>query len=49
MAVVAFGIGRWLGVSLDGTVRPFAYTLGFWALMTSLVAWTLVRRHGQPR
>jgi DHA1 family bicyclomycin/chloramphenicol resistance-like MFS transporter len=49
MAVVAFGIGRWLGVSLDGTVRPFAYTLGFWALMTSLVAWTLVRRHGQAR
>ena len=49
MAVVAFGIGRWLGVSLDGTVRPFANTLGFWALMTTIVAWTLVRRHGQPR
>lgn len=49
MAVVAFGIGRWLGVALDDTVQPFAYTLGFWALMVSLVAWTLVRRHGQPR
>jgi DHA1 family bicyclomycin/chloramphenicol resistance-like MFS transporter len=48
MALAAFGIGRWLGVALDGTVQPFAYGLGFWALMTCLVAWTLVRRHGQP-
>jgi DHA1 family bicyclomycin/chloramphenicol resistance-like MFS transporter len=47
MALVAFGIGRWLGVALDGTVQPFAYGLGFWALMTCLVAWTLVRRHGR--
>jgi DHA1 family bicyclomycin/chloramphenicol resistance-like MFS transporter len=49
MALVAFGIGRWLGVALDGSVRPFAYGLGFWAGLTCLVAWTLVRRHGQPR
>lgn len=49
MALVAFGIGRWLGVALDGTTRPFAYGLGFWAVLTCLVAWTLVRRHGQPR
>lgn len=49
MALVAFGIGRWLGVSLDGTTRPFAFGLGFWAAMTCGVAWTLVRRHGQPR
>jgi DHA1 family bicyclomycin/chloramphenicol resistance-like MFS transporter len=48
-ALVAFAIGKWLGVSLDGTVQPFAYALGFWAFMTCLVAWTLVRRHGQPR
>lgn len=47
MALAAFGIGRWLGVALDGTVQPFAYGLGFWALMTCLVAWTLVRRHGR--
>lgn len=48
MALVAFAIGKWLGVSLDGTVQPFAYALGFWSFMTCLVAWTLVRRHGQP-
>jgi len=47
MALAAFGIGRWLGVSLDGTVRPFAYGVGFWSLMTCVVAWTLVRRHGR--
>jgi DHA1 family bicyclomycin/chloramphenicol resistance-like MFS transporter len=46
MALVAFGIGRWLGVALDGTVLPFAYTLCFWAVLTSTVAWTLVRRSG---
>ncbi len=49
MSVVAFGIGQWLGVALDGTVQPFAYGLGFWAAMTCLVAWTLVRRHGTLR
>ena len=49
MALVAFGIGRWLALALDGTVAPFAYTFGFWALATCVVAWTLVRRHGQPR
>jgi DHA1 family bicyclomycin/chloramphenicol resistance-like MFS transporter len=49
LAAVAFGIGRWLGVALDGTVAPFAYTLGFWAAATSAVAWTLVRRHGVAR
>ena len=49
MAVVAFGIGKWLGVALDGTVPPYAYGLGFWAAMTCAVAWTLVRRHGMLR
>jgi DHA1 family bicyclomycin/chloramphenicol resistance-like MFS transporter len=44
LASVAFGIGVWLGVALDGTVRPLAYGLGFWALLTSGLAWTLVRR-----
>ena len=46
MAVVAFGIGRWLGGALDGSVMPFALGLGFWSAMTCAVAWTLVRRHG---
>lgn len=44
LALVAFGIGLWLGVALDGTVRPLAYGLGFWALLTCAVAWTLVQR-----
>lgn len=47
MALVAYGIGRWLGVSLDGTVRPLAYGLAFWAVLTAAVAWTLVQRHGR--
>jgi len=49
LALVAFGIGRWLGVALDGTVRPFAGGLAFWAAATCLVAWTLVRRHGHAK
>ena len=45
-AATAFGIGLWLGRSLDGTVRPFALAMGAAAGATVLVAWTLVRRHG---
>jgi DHA1 family bicyclomycin/chloramphenicol resistance-like MFS transporter len=45
LALVAFGIGRWLGVALDGTVRPLAYGMAFWALLTCITAWTLVQRH----
>jgi MFS transporter, DHA1 family, multidrug resistance protein len=44
LALVAFGVGRWLGVALDGSVRPLAYGMGFWALLTCTVAWTLVQR-----
>ena len=44
LALVAFGIGLWLGVALDGTVRPLAYGLGFWAALTCVFAWTLVPR-----
>jgi len=46
MASVAFAIGLWLGVALDGTVRPFALTMAGAALATVAVAWTSVRRHG---
>jgi len=45
LALVAFAIGRWLGVALDGTVRPLAYGMAFWALLTCGLAWTLVQRH----
>jgi MFS transporter, DHA1 family, multidrug resistance protein len=44
LALVAFGIGRWLGVSMDGSLRPMAYTLGFWAVLTGAVALFLVQR-----
>lgn len=47
LALVAFGVGRWLGVALDGTVRPLAYGLAFWAVLTSAVAWLLVQRHAR--
>lgn len=46
-AAGAFGIGLWLGRSLDGSVRPFALGMGTAAGATVLVAWTLVRRHGE--
>jgi DHA1 family bicyclomycin/chloramphenicol resistance-like MFS transporter len=44
LALVAFAIGRWLGVALDGTARPLLWGLCFWSVATSLVAWTLVQR-----
>ena len=46
LALTAFAIGRWLGMSMDGSVRPMAYGVAFWALATCTVGWTLVRRHG---
>ena len=44
LALVAFGIGLWLGQALDGSTRPLMMGLAFWSAATSLVAWTLVRR-----
>lgn len=44
LAVVAFGVGRWLGLALDGSVRPLAYGVAFWAAATCAVAWGLVQR-----
>ena len=44
LALVAFGVGRWLGVALDGSVRPMMFGLAFWSAATCLVAWTLVQR-----
>ena len=44
LALVAYAVGRWLGVALDGSVRPLAYGLAFWATLTGALAWTLVRR-----
>jgi DHA1 family bicyclomycin/chloramphenicol resistance-like MFS transporter len=44
LALVAFAVGRWLGGALDGSLRPLAWGLAFWSLMTVLVAWTWVQR-----
>jgi DHA1 family bicyclomycin/chloramphenicol resistance-like MFS transporter len=44
LSLVAFADGRWLGRALHGEVLPFALTVGFWALATCAVAWTLVQR-----
>ena len=44
LGLVAFAIGSWLGVALDGSVRPLAYGLAGWAALTCTVAWTLVQR-----
>jgi DHA1 family bicyclomycin/chloramphenicol resistance-like MFS transporter len=48
LALVAFGVGLWLGVALDGSVRPLAFSFAFWALLTCTVAWTLVQRLPRP-
>jgi DHA1 family bicyclomycin/chloramphenicol resistance-like MFS transporter len=44
LAIVAFAVGRWLGVALDGSVRPLAYGLAFWSALTCAAAWVLVPR-----
>jgi DHA1 family bicyclomycin/chloramphenicol resistance-like MFS transporter len=46
-AAVAFALGLWLGHAIDGTVFPLTLTQGVMALATSVVAWTLVQRHGE--
>jgi MFS transporter, DHA1 family, multidrug resistance protein len=38
LALVAFAIGRWLGVAMDGSLWPMASALGFWAILTWAVA-----------
>ena len=49
MMVVAFGIGSWLGVRMDGTVLPLTNGVWFWSAMIALSAWVLVRKYGhQP-
>ena len=44
LAMVAFGVGYWLGQALDGSVRPLAFGLAFWSVATAAVAWSLVQR-----
>ncbi len=39
-------VGFWIGASYDGTLAPLAFTICAAALASALVAFTLVRRHG---
>jgi DHA1 family bicyclomycin/chloramphenicol resistance-like MFS transporter len=48
LALVAFAVGTWLGAAMDGTLRPLGLGLGTAAVATATIAWTLVRRHGEP-
>ncbi len=47
MMLLAFGVGAWLGASMDGSVRPLTNGIWFWSVCIALIAWTLVRRHGE--
>lgn len=49
LALFSFGVGLWLGASMDGTVYPLTLTLGLFALLTATVAWTLVPRLANSR
>ncbi len=46
---VAFLIGIWLGVRMDGTVMPLAEGVWFWSMCVAVIAWTLVRKHGEAQ
>ena len=46
MMGVAFLMGLWLGQQGGGAVQGMAWGIGFWSLVTSLTAWTLVQRIG---
>jgi DHA1 family bicyclomycin/chloramphenicol resistance-like MFS transporter len=50
MMVAAFGVGSWLGVSLDsagaGSVLPLTNGIGFWSVCIAASAWTVVQRFG---
>lgn len=48
MMGVAFGMGAWLGTHMDGTVRPLTNGVWFWSVLIATVAWTLIRKHGEP-
>ena len=48
MMLCAFAMGGWLGSHMDGTVLPLTLGVGFWSLLISGSAWTLVQRHGEP-
>ena len=46
-AALAFALGLWFGQVIGNTVYPLTLTQGLMAVLTALVAWTLVQRHGE--
>ncbi len=46
MMLSAASVGAWIGASYDGTVYPLTFTIAACSLTTALIAFTLVRRHG---
>lgn len=46
LALVAGATGMALGAAMDGTIRPMAFGIAAWGLVTTVTAWTLVQRHG---
>lgn len=49
MMVCAFAMSWWLAAHMDGSTRPLAYGVGFWALLIVITAWTLVQTHDRPQ
>lgn len=47
MTVVAFCIGGWLGVHMDGTIMPMVNGMFFWCAVIAITAWTVVRKYGE--
>jgi DHA1 family bicyclomycin/chloramphenicol resistance-like MFS transporter len=48
MMVAAFGVGHWIAWRMDGTVLVLTQGMWFWGTCIAIVAWTLVRRYGEP-
>ncbi len=46
MMVSAFAASLVLGRGMNGTVYPLAFGVGSFGILTAIVAWTLVRAHG---
>ena len=46
MMLIAACVGAWMGASYNGTVYPLTLTVAACSLATALIAFTLVRRHG---
>jgi DHA1 family bicyclomycin/chloramphenicol resistance-like MFS transporter len=47
MMLGAFFMGGWLGTHMDEPIFALAHGLLLWSVFISVVAWTLVQRHGR--